>query len=252
MRIKKGTQKLFIDGLRMGQKMLHMLELHTLITIKEGKKYKDLGYSNWAEYCSEELGYSEDHVDNWLKAYKTLGMEILHIAASIGLTGQEIKLLTHSLSDEQKEKLKTKQTLELGDQKISFSMDNQSEVALAIQTLKSHYDREYKEAKRLQSTNNGLDSEIRDREKTIANLETQIKGHKTPEGFDAFFKAIETKVTDCVLMANRLNFKEVFPDPLQKGPAGFPMIAWYNQRVKTMETQFNNLFATLMEAVHGK
>jgi hypothetical protein len=198
----------------------------------------------FAKIISEDFGgMSQRCADNYMTFAKKC-IELKKLQAFGEKNWSKLLALMHGMTDEQLKEIEEKgidgKALDEFDdmsvrdfKRVIKKLTEKFDDTLAIKTLK-------------------LKSERDDLKNERDELKVQLIDPTLPEGVDAFFKTIEHKLTECVLLANRINFKSAFPDPLIKGKGGFPIIALYNQRILTMKTQYNNLLDLLEDAMYGK
>jgi hypothetical protein len=61
--------------------------------IKEEKRYLEVGYQNWEDFCKQEIGCSYKTVDEAIKNINLLGAKFYDSAQQIGITSRQFKQL---------------------------------------------------------------------------------------------------------------------------------------------------------------
>lgn len=128
--------------------------------MRDSRLYKELGYSDFGEYCKQETGFKRTNVYNYISVAENLPEDFVHSSGQIGI--KKLTLLS-TLSDEQRETI-TKTT--------DIENTTVKELKAKIDSVKKQNDALHEEMRYREEEHETKSQKFKDR---IAELEAEIK-----------------------------------------------------------------------------
>ncbi len=132
---------------------------HCLKQMKDEKLYKELGYSEFEEYCTEKAGIKERMADYYISTYEKLGSTVLKDNAGLGIT--KLSLIAGMNPIERTELLENG---ELGDKSVA-----------EIKEIVAKSKEQGEQITLLQKENENLEASAEEYETRISELERELK-----------------------------------------------------------------------------
>jgi len=128
--------------------------------MRDSRLYKELGYSDFGEYCEQETGFKRTNVYNYISVAENLPEEFVHSSGQIGI--KKLTLLS-TLSDEQRETIT--ETTDIENTTVK-------ELKAKIDSVKKQNDALHEEMRYREEEHETKSQKFKDR---IAELEAEIK-----------------------------------------------------------------------------
>lgn len=145
--------------------------------MRDSKLYKELGYSDFGDYCEQETGIKRRQVYSYIQVTERLTSDFVQSTAQIGI--QKLYLLS-SLSEEERTEIVENTDLENTSvkelkAKLAELQEKNKTLEEDKKSAKERQDKLLKKNIQLVEEINGFESERADSEETIQRLEKQIK-----------------------------------------------------------------------------
>lgn len=128
--------------------------------MRDSRLYKELGYSDFGEYCEQETGFKRTNVYNYISVAENLPEDFVHSSGQIGI--KKLTLLS-TLSDEQRETIT--ETTDIENTTVK-------ELKAKIDSVKKQNDALHEEMRYREEEHETKSQKFKDR---IAELEAEIK-----------------------------------------------------------------------------
>lgn len=128
--------------------------------MRDSRLYKELGYSDFGEYCEQETGFKRTNVYNYISVAENLSEDFVHSSGQIGI--KKLTLLS-TLSDEQRETIT--ETTDIENTTVK-------ELKAKIDSVKKQNDALHEEMRYREEEHETKSQKFKDR---IAELEAEIK-----------------------------------------------------------------------------
>lgn len=128
--------------------------------MRDSRLYKELGYSDFGEYCEQETGFKRTNVYNYISVAENLPEDFVHSSGQIGI--KKLTLLS-TLSDEQRETIT--ETTDIENTTVK-------ELKAKIDSVKKQNDTLHEEMRYREEEHETKSQKFKDR---IAELEAEIK-----------------------------------------------------------------------------
>lgn len=128
--------------------------------MRDSRLYKQLGYSDFGEYCEQETGFKRTNVYNYISVAENLPEDFVHSSGQIGI--KKLTLLS-TLSDEQRETIT--ETTDIENTTVK-------ELKAKIDSVKKQNDALHEEMRYREEEHETKSQKFKDR---IAELEAEIK-----------------------------------------------------------------------------
>lgn len=128
--------------------------------MRDSRLYKELGYSDFGEYCEQETGFKRTNVYNYISVAENLPEDFVHSSGQIGI--KKLTLLS-TLSDEQRETIT--ETTDIENTTVK-------ELKVKIDSVKKQNDALHEEMRYREEEHETKSQKFKDR---IAELEAEIK-----------------------------------------------------------------------------
>lgn len=128
--------------------------------MRDSRLYKELGYSDFGEYCEQETGFKRTNVYNYISVAENLPEDFVHSSGQIGI--KKLTLLS-TLSDEQRETIT--ETTDIENTTVK-------ELKAKIDSVKEQNDALHEEMRYREEEHETKSQKFKDR---IAELEAEIK-----------------------------------------------------------------------------
>lgn len=128
--------------------------------MRDSRLYKELGYSDFGEYCEQETGFKRTNVYNYISVAENLPEDFVHSSGQIGI--KKLTLLS-TLSDEQRETIT--ETTDIENTTVK-------ELKAKIDSVKKQNDALHEEMRYREEEYETKSQKFKDR---IAELEAEIK-----------------------------------------------------------------------------
>lgn len=128
--------------------------------MRDSRLYKELGYSDFGEYCEQETGFSRMNVYNYIRVAEKLPQDFVNSSLQIGV--KKLTLLS-TLSDEQRETIT--ETTDIENTTVK-------ELKAKIDSVKKQNDALHEEMRYREEEHETKSQKFKDR---IAELEAEIK-----------------------------------------------------------------------------
>lgn len=128
--------------------------------MRDSRLYKQLGYSDFGEYCEQETGFKRTNVYNYISVAENLPEDFVHSSGQIGI--KKLTLLS-TLSDEQRETIT--ETTDIENTTVK-------ELKAKIDSVKKQNDALHEEMRYREEEHETQSHKFKDR---IAELEAEIK-----------------------------------------------------------------------------
>lgn len=128
--------------------------------MRDSRLYKELGYSEFGEYCEQETGFKRTNVYNYISVAENLPEDFVHSSGQIGI--KKLTLLS-TLSDEQRETIT--ETTDIENTTVK-------ELKAKIDSVKKQNDALHEEMRYREEEHETKSQKFKDR---IAELEAEIK-----------------------------------------------------------------------------
>lgn len=128
--------------------------------MRDSRLYKELGYSDFGEYCEQETGFKRTNVYNYISVAENLPEVFVHSSGQIGI--KKLTLLS-TLSDEQRETIT--ETTDIENTTVK-------ELKAKIDSVKKQNDALHEEMRYREEEHETKSQKFKDR---IAELEAEIK-----------------------------------------------------------------------------
>lgn len=143
--------------------------------MRDEKLYKELGYSDFGDYCEKETGFKRRNVYNYISVVEKLPEDFVHTSARIGASKL---ILLSTLSNEQREEVVQSTDLENTsvrelEKKIKFYQQHQSELNAENQQLRADRVAAMNRADNAQRSADKLKAQITSLESQIKDLESR-------------------------------------------------------------------------------
>lgn len=150
--------------------------------MRDSKLYKELGYSDFGDYCEKETGFKRRNVYNYISVVEKLPEDFVQTSARIGASKL---ILLSTLSNEQREEVVQSTNLENTsvrelEEKIKFYQQHQSELNAENQQLRADRvaamdmaDNAKRSADKLKAQITSLESQIKDLESRPIDVAVQ-------------------------------------------------------------------------------
>lgn len=150
--------------------------------MRDEKLYKELGYSDFGDYCEKETGFKRRNVYNYISVVEKLPEDFVQTSARIGASKL---ILLSTLSNEQREEVIQSTNLENTsvrelEEKIKFYQQHQSELNAENQQLRTdrvaamnRADNAQRSADKLKAQITSLESQIKDLESRPIDIAVQ-------------------------------------------------------------------------------
>lgn len=193
--------------------------------MKAGKRYQDLGYNNFDDFCKNELKISPATAYNIMKERNTLGIVASEALQRIGLKPKDLKILTQLKADDEIEtsenKIKIDDNLE-----IEINSDNVPLIREVIDKIKKEKAKQKKELEKLSKSHD-------ENSKKIQELEERLNA-PIPVEIGEFEKSLEPfKVQFDTLYGNLDRLKKQVENDPEKLSRLKGLIAYFYQIVTT-------------------
>ena len=128
--------------------------------MRDSRLYKELGYSDFGEYCEQETGFKRTNVYNYISVAENLPEDFVHSSGQIGI--KKLTLLS-TLSDEQRETIT--ETTDIENTTVK-------ELKAKIDSVKKQNDALHEEMRYREEEHETKSQKFKER---IAELEAEIK-----------------------------------------------------------------------------
>lgn len=128
--------------------------------MRDSRLYKELGYSDFGDYCEKETGFKRTNVYNYISVAENLPEDFVHSSGQIGI--KKLTLLS-TLSDEQRETIT--ETTDIENTTVK-------ELKAKIDSVKKQNDALHEEMRYREEEHETKSQKFKDR---IAELEAEIK-----------------------------------------------------------------------------
>lgn len=230
--------------------MANMTEIQKIILIQKAiddESWKGLGFETAKEFVKAATGSSYDAFYDRSKKLKQLGAEVIGIIVNLGWGMKEVRMIEHALIEDPKTNKKAIKIDE--NRQIPFSEERKDELQTAVDLLREQRDSERKEAKRIQSKLNGLESEHK---KEISALTKKIN-ELIPEDKDRKWaeKHLQ-KVNDLFLQVDLALRSIAFDDRIWDDPKLQGEIQGLNDALETRFFEFRKDFRKAIDEHYGE
>ncbi len=152
--------------------------------MRDSKLYKELGYSNFEDYCEQETGFTRRSVYRYISVVEVLPKNFVTSMSQIGMT--KLTLLTTIPEEERTEIIENTDLENTSVRELKAKLAELQETNKKLEEDKKSLENDKKSAKERQDKLlkknlqlveeiNGFESERADSEETIQRLEKQIK-----------------------------------------------------------------------------
>ncbi len=237
-----------IQSAAFNERQQRLMKLIWLKQVKDGRIYKKMrGLDTWVKFC-EACGESWRTIDNNLQELSVFADEFLTETVKLGWTPSEVKRLSRAVLADNTEltEMVNSDAITIDGKTLPFDADHKDEI---MELVADVLDRTRKEAKKvgqeLAEAEKEHAAELKDYRKQIKGLKALVVDPAVPEHFREIFQEIETKVTEIVTLANRLDFQKAFAETDNELVAKRNFLV----SVNVIETQFTNVVNALKDAI---
>lgn len=237
-----------IQSAAFNERQQRLMKLIWLKQVKDGRIYKKMrGLDTWVKFC-EACGEKWRTIDDSLQDLSVFADEFLTETVKLGWTPSEVKRLSRAVLADNAELTETvnSNAITIDGKTIPLDADHKDEI---MELVADVLDRTRKEAKKVENELAEAEkehaAELKDYRKQLKTLKALVVDPAVPEHFREIFKEIETKVTEIVTLANRLDFQKAFAETDNELVAKRNFLVSIN----VIETQFANVVNALKDAI---
>jgi|GEM_PF-4498534 Uncharacterized conserved protein len=140
-----------------------------LKVMRDEKKYIDLGYNKFDDYCVDMIGMHQRNAYNYISAYERLGADVLQSNANLGII--KLELISHLPPDERDELLADPTEIEgMTIPQIKNLIAEHKEATAQLRLFDTNDKSREKEIKELKKSIKKNQDELADKEKRIKEL----------------------------------------------------------------------------------